>query len=244
MEHAVDTFDVDGRITVRSGDGIFFRVPGGSTPGTNGGAADRIRAELLERRLAGQRPAAGRERVSVAGPGAGRVVGALEAAGVLATPWDDAQDPAVPGLLIHLPSSPAERTRFDHLPAAGTAVLRCYAEGELVFLDPLALSPRDPSSTQILRRRLAASAAAAELKAWLQTPAAATELSLPDTAWSMVIARVLGTVKAWQSESAALQPLRRTLWRLDTRTLAASEHPVLPFPEPALLAGGLPLPRR
>lgn len=244
MENAVDTFDVDGRTTVRSGDGIFFRVPRECTPGVADGSTDQVRAELQERRLAGHRPAVGRERVSVAGAGAGELVDALKAAGVLATPLYDSREPAVPGLLIHLPSSPPERTRFDHFPAAGTAVLRCYQEGELVFVDPLSLSPGDPSSTQVLRRRLAASAAAAELKAWLETPAAATGLSVPDTAWGMVTGRVLGTIKAWQSEAAALPSLRRTLWRLDTQTLVASEHPVLPFPEPALLAGGWPVRQR
>lgn len=61
--------------------------------------------------------------------------------------WTAANDiPVSAGLVLHVAGSPHERGALDHLPAAGTAVLRCYREGELFFVDPLAVEPQDPAS--------------------------------------------------------------------------------------------------
>ncbi|MFJ4029035.1 hypothetical protein ACIPWF_16800 [Paenarthrobacter sp. NPDC089989] len=239
MSSATDIFDVDGRATVRSDDGVFFRVPGEPSSTLAAGMMDRVLAELAERRNAGLTPLRGREHVSIAadGPVAGELLDTLTSAGVQAQRVDPASSADCGGLLLHVPTSPAERSRFDNLPTVGTAVLRCYQEGEVVFVDPLAAGPLDPSGAQVLRRRLAASPAATELRTWLDTPAA-HGFELSGASRDLLTARLLVMVKAWQTGAATLPPLSRTLWRLDTRTLTVTEHPVLPFPEPALLAGG------
>uniref|UniRef100_UPI003F497519 hypothetical protein n=1 Tax=Paenarthrobacter nicotinovorans TaxID=29320 RepID=UPI003F497519 len=147
-------------------------------------------------------------------------------------------------MLVHVAGSPSERTYYDELPGEGTAVLRCYREGEIVFVDPLSMSAGDPTGFQVLRRRLAASPAATELNAWLDTPAASRNLDLQHAALGLATARLLIIIAAWQQDSPALPVFRRTLWRLDSATRVATEHPVLPFPEPAMLAGGWQAPRR
>lgn len=249
MPSAADIFDVDGRTTVRSGDGVFFRVPLEAAAATAGTAdtaqlTTKVRNELGERRLSGLQPLAGREHVTICAPDqlAGTLKQVLGAAGVAVDRAGEAAAGHPRGLLLHVPNAAAERRRFEHLPAAGTAVLRCYQEGELVLVDPLATGPQDPSASQVLRRRLAASPASAELTAWLDTPAA-TGFEVQGVAWTLVEARLLTMIRAWQSGSPALAALRRTLWRLDTRTLVATCHPVLPFPEPAPLASSSLVPR-
>ena len=244
----IDAFDVNGRTTVRSGDGVFLRVPL-STTGTTadaefgGGLAGRMRAELAERREARIRPRLGREGIGILAPESWRQELAEALIGHAPTVLDSANDsPGQAGLVLHVAGSPHERGTLDHLPAGGTAVLRCYREGELIFVDPLAVEPQDPTGAQVLRRRLAASPAASELRAWLDaSPAADTgPADIPAAAKSILTARLLTTIAAWQQDAPALSTLRRTLWRLDTATLSASEHPVLAFPEPAPLPAPLP----
>ena len=232
---AVDTFDVAGKTTIRSADGAFFHLAAPAEAGAP--LAARLSQELLQRRQSAVRPRAGRERIDIkasAAEAAGLLC-FLADSGVAATMVKDDAGHAPGGLLLHVAGSPAGRSVYDELPGKGTAVLRCYREGELVFIDPLAVSAEDPTGSQVLRRRLAASPAAAELKAWLDTPAASTDLDLQDTALGLVKARLLMSIAAWQQDSPALLGLRRTLWRLDTATMVATEHPVLPFPEPATL---------
>ncbi|MEC5181389.1 hypothetical protein [Arthrobacter sp. CG_A4] len=244
----IDAFDVNGRTTVRSGDGVFLRVPLSTTGATadvelTGGLAGRVRAELAERREARIRPRLGRESIGILAPESWRQELAEALSGRAATVMESANNiPLSAGLVLHIPGSPQDRGTLDHLPAAGTAVLRCYREGELFFVDPLAMGPRDPTGTQVLRRRLAASPAASELRAWLDaSPAAAAgPAGIPAAAMTILTARLLTTIAAWQQDAPALSSLRRTLWRLDTATLAASDHPVLAFPEPAPLPVPLP----
>ncbi|NWL12319.1 hypothetical protein DM793_13655 [Paenarthrobacter nitroguajacolicus] len=244
MGTAVDTFDVAGRATIRSADGAFFHL---AAPIDSGAPlATQVSHELLQRRLAYVRPFPGRERIEIAAAGdvATGLLRSLEDSGVAATVINADTKHAHGGLLLHVAGSPAERTQFDDLPGEGTAVLRCYREGELAFIDPLSLSAQDPTASQVLRRRLAASPAATELKTWLDTPAATAEIGLRSPALSLVTARLLMIIAAWQQDSPALPALRRTLWRLDSATLVATEHPVLPFPEPAKLVDSWPAPRR
>ncbi len=245
---SIDVFEVHGRITVRSGDGVFLRVPV-STPGA---AADvdlageldvRVHAELAERRQARIRPCLGRESIGILAPEPWRRELAEAFRGHGAAVLDSAGDIPFPGgLVLHVAGSPHDRGALDHLPAAGTAVLRCYREGELLFVDPLACGPRDATGAQVLRRRLAASPAAAEFRTWLDaSPAAvAGPAGIPAAAMTILTARLLTTIAAWQQDAPALPTLRRTLWRLDTATLSASEHPMLAFPEPAPLPAPLP----
>lgn len=239
----IDAFEVNARTTVRSGEGAFLRVQLTSTSptadaGLTGGLAGRVRAELAERREARIRPSPGREGIGILAPQSWRQD--LEAAfGGRAPIWLNSAGcvPAAAGLVLQVAGAAHERTALDHLPGAGTAVLRCYREGELIFVDPLAMEAQDPSGSQVLRRRLAASPAASELRAWLDASLAADTgpAGIPAAAKAILSARLLTTIAAWQQDTPAVSTLRRTLWRLDTATLAASDHPVLPFPEPAPL---------
>lgn len=243
----IDAFEVNGRTTVRSGNGVFLRVPLSTTGATadadlTGGLAGRVRAELAERREARIRPCLGREGIGILAPESWRQDLAEGLGGHPSTVVESAGDiPELAGLVLYVAGSPHERGMLDHLPAAGTAVLRCYREGELFFVDPLAVEPQDPTGAQVLRRRLAASPAASELRAWLDSsPAAdAGPAGIPAAAMTILTARLLTTIAAWQQDAPAMSALRRTLWRLDTATLAASEHPVLAFPEPAPLTAPL-----
>lgn len=248
MGTAVDSFEIAGRTTIRSGDGAFFHVPSEAGVGqlTASHVGDELLAdELRQRRRAGARPLAGRARVGlVATDGvAAALLPVLQEAGVAAA-GNDGGDPGSVGLVLHLAATPAERNRFDDLPGHRAAVLRFYGEGEVVFVDPLCLEPGDPIGWQVLRRRLAASPAPAELRAWLDTPAASADFTPRDTAMDLLAARLLTVVTAWQQDLPSLATYRRTLWRLDTLTLAISEHPVLPFPEPASLCDSLQNPPR
>ncbi|MDQ0102734.1 hypothetical protein J2T10_002387 [Paenarthrobacter nicotinovorans] len=242
MGTAIDSFDVAGRSTIRSGDGAFFHLP----PSAGGGQhlATGVSDELLQRRQAGALPLPGRELIGLVAPEpvAAALLPVFHEAGVDLAVGDD-REPGSVGLLLHLATMPAERNRFDALPGRA-AVLRFYGEGDLVFVDPLSLEPADPTGWQVLRRRLAASPAAAELRAWLDTPAAAADFALQGIAMDLLTARLLTIITAWQRNSPSLAAHRRTLWRLDTLTLANSEHPVLPFPEPASLGEGLRAPLR
>ncbi|MET3904006.1 hypothetical protein [Paenarthrobacter sp. 4246] len=243
MGTAIDSFDVAGRSIIRSGDGAFFHLPPSAGSGQN--LATGISDELLQRRQAGARPLAGRERIGLVAPEpvAAALLPLFQEAGVDVAVSDD-REPGSVGLVLHLAATPAERNRFEALPGCRAAVLRFYGEGDLVFVDPLSLEPADPTGWQVLRRRLAASPAAAELRAWLDTPAAAADFAPHGVAMDLLTARLLTIITAWQRNSPSLAAHRRTLWRLDTLTLAASEHPVLPFPEPASLGEGLRDPLR
>lgn len=247
QRQTIDAFDVNGRTTVRSGDGVFLRVP----PSTAGPTADadllgtlagRVNIELAVRREARIRPCTGRESAGILAPGSWRQDLAAALGGHALTVFHSADDiPESAGLVLYIAAAPHERDALDHLPAAGTAVLRCYREGELIFVDPLAVEPQDPTGAQVRRRRLAASPAASELRAWLESAAAAAgPAGIPAAAMTILAARLLTTIAAWQRDAPALLTLRRTLWRLDTATLLASEHPVLAFPEPAPLAAPHP----
>lgn len=207
--------------------------------------ATDISDELLQRRQAAARPLPGREHIGLVAPEhvAAALLPVFQQAGVHMA-VSHHREPGSVGLILHLAATPADRNRFDALPGSRSAVLRFYGEGDLVFVDPLSLEPADPTAWQVLRRRLAASPAAAELRAWLETPAAAADVAPQGVAWDLLTARLLTVITSWQRNSPSLAAHRRTLWRLDTLTLAASEHPVLPFPEPASLGEGLRTPLR
>ena len=246
--HTIDAFEVNGRTTVRSGDGVFLRVPLSVTgptavTDTTGDLAGRVRAELDLRRKSRISPRSGRKGIGILAPESWRHVLGPALSGLAPALFENAGEvPASAGLVLHVAASRHERTALDQLPAAaGAAVLRCYREGDLIFVDPLAVDTSDPSGSQVIRRRLAASPAAAELSAWLDASAApgADPAEIPAAATAILVARIRTTIAAWQQDSPALAVLRRTLWRLDTATLTATEHPVLPFPEPA----PLPAPR-
>ncbi|WFR83872.1 hypothetical protein [Arthrobacter sp. Y-9] len=239
--HTVDAFEVQGRTTVRTEDGTFLRLAEQRDGIAALGPAleARIRGELEDRRRVRTAPRAGRADVGILAPAAfireleTRLPGsALRLRTV--TPQAVTSGGHLPGILLHVAETPGERSLADRLPAAGTAVLRCYREGGLLFIDPLRLHDGDPDSRQVLRRRLAASSAPAELEAWLdrQQPGGFLD-GLPAAAHTLFFARLLTVLTDWQHHTPALDEHRRTLWRLDTTTLVATGHPVLAYPEPA-----------
>lgn len=234
----IDAFTVNGRTTVRSDDGGFLRL-GPDTAigeGLDPALTERVRTELAARRRARRIPPAGRQDIGTLLP-AGlpeSLQALLPAATLRQVTRGDAEHC---GLVLQFARTAAERSALDHLPASGTAVLRCYREGGILYIDPLAAKAEDPGGSQVLRRRLAASPASAELEQWLHTGAADADSlqGLPGGAVQVFLARLATTIAAWQHDSPACNLLRRTLWRLDTATLLASEHPVLAYPEPAPL---------
>lgn len=239
---AVDVFELNGRITVRSPDGTFLRVqaPTGAPLPMLETFHGQIREQLEARAAQRMQPRPGRESVALLGPAAGWEPVSTALTGLDVQNLDYRGMPeATGGLIVQVAATPADRGLLDDLPDAGTAVLRCYREGEILFVDPLALAPGDPSGSQVLRRRLAASAAADELGGWLDAarPGDGTLDGLPALATQFLGARIRSMVAAWQYDTRELAALRRTLWRFDTRTLCSSEHPVLGFAEPAKRPG-------
>lgn len=239
---AIDVFELNGRLTVRSSDGTFLRVqtPTGAPAPLLGVYHSQIKQQLEARSVQKMHPHPGRERLALLGPDAGwePVISALT--GLDVHPVDTPGGSVEPyGLILQMAHTRRDRVALDALPAAGTAVLRCYREGEILFVDPLALNSCDPTGSQVLRRRLAASAAANELDGWLNTdrPGDATLAGLPPLATEFLGARIRSMISAWQHDTPELPALRRTLWRLDARTLCSSEHPVLGFAEPAKSPG-------
>lgn len=242
---ALDVFELHGRTTVRSSDGTFLRVqaPTGAALPMTETFHGQIRRQLESRATQQMLPRPGRESIALLGPSTGWGPVGEALTGLDIDRIDHLRAPkATGGLVIQVAATPADRRLLDDLRYAGTAVLRCYREGEILFVDPLALAPGDPSGSQVLRRRLAASSAARELDGWLGTarPGDATLEGLPPLATQILGARIRSAVAAWQHDTQGLAALRRTLWRLDTRTLCSSEHPVLGFAEPAKRPGRRP----
>lgn len=239
--HTVDAFEVQGRTTVRTEDGTFLRLAEQRDGADALGPAleARIRGELEDRRRVRTAPRAGRADVGLLAPAAftRRLEAELPGSALRLRTVTPAALPLpghLPGLLLHVAETPGERGLADRLPAAGTGVLRCYREGGLLFIDPLRLHDGDPDSRQVLRRRLAASSAPAELEAWLDRQQPGDLLDgLPTAAVTLFFARLLTVLTDWQHHTPALDEHRRTLWRLDTTTLLATGHPVLAYPEPA-----------
>ncbi|POH71756.1 hypothetical protein [Arthrobacter glacialis] len=238
----IDVFELDGSATVRSSDGAFLRVqtPSGAPVPLVDAFHGQVRQQLDARAAQREHPRLGRERLALLAPDAGwepiaSVLTGLDVQRIADTGISTQRH----GLVIQVAATRAERTALDALPSAGTAVLRCYREGEILFVDPLALCSADPTGSQVVRRRLAASVASADLDGWLNItrPSDATLEDLPSLAQQFLGVRIRAMVAAWQHDTSELAVLRRTLWRLDTRTLCSSEHPVLGFAEPAKRPG-------
>ncbi|MFV2195021.1 hypothetical protein [Nocardiopsis sp. LOL_012] len=136
-------------------------------------------------------------------------------------------------LVIAYADSPAERggwDRIDRLPRRGTAWLRAYREGENCFVDPICLTPDDPGSDQVLRRRLAASPTPRETDAWRR--AAAPDAPPSPAARTLLVGRLLTVALTWAREDTALEGYRTTLWKLVPASGAVSEHTVLAYDPP------------
>lgn len=233
MHTTPELFTRDGHTVVRASDGTFLRVTA-STPATSAAELHRQVGERLAARAAQHAaPIPGREGITVAGDPADLAALTPTLLGLDATP----RSPTSPdrALIVQVVAGRTQHSELDHLSIEGTGVLRCYREGDLFLINPLMLGPDDPTGSQVLRRRIAASPAAADLNAWLDTAEEHTPGlgELDPVALDMAGGRLRQIIAAWQHNTAELPRLRRTLWVLDCATLAASEHPVLAFPEPA-----------
>ncbi|WP_052542854.1 hypothetical protein, partial [Cryobacterium roopkundense] len=104
-----------------------------------------------------------------------------------------------PALVIWLAGGLPPRALWDNLdtlPFRGVAWLRVHREGSQLWVDPLSLDMTDPSSAQVMKRRLAASGTAEELASWLE---ARTNVptAMSDLAGRMVGLRLLDMAQAW-----------------------------------------------
>ncbi|MEG8275345.1 hypothetical protein [Streptomyces sp. AHA2] len=124
----------------------------------------------------------------------------------------------------------------DRLPEHGVAWLRCHREGWQAYVEPLAARPGDVTSAHVRARRLAATPAYRELAAYWSGPrtlGAPVRLTAPGAC--LLAALLADDLWRWATgarETTGL-PARRRLRRVDLRTLAVTEHPVLPVPDVA-----------
>ncbi|GGT98928.1 hypothetical protein [Streptomyces lateritius] len=128
----------------------------------------------------------------------------------------------------------------DRLPAAGAAWLRCHREGAQVWLEPPAFGPGDVTSADVRLRRLAATPAHRELVAYWDGPRAGDGGPGHHAASAaLTVALLTADLLTWANgpATAPSRTTRRHLRRIDIRTLALTEHPILPVPP---IAGGRP----
>ncbi|MFF3314213.1 hypothetical protein ACFYV5_01715 [Streptomyces sp. NPDC003035] len=133
----------------------------------------------------------------------------------------------------------------DRLPAGGTAWLRCHREGAQLWLEPPACRPGDVTAADVRLRRLAATPAHRELAAYWQGRYAGDTGPGHRTASAALAAALLtADLLAWATDpdGPRLRAARRTLRRIDLRSLAVTDHPVLPVPPVAPIpsAAGAP----
>ncbi|WP_121830365.1 hypothetical protein [Streptomyces sp. S1] len=124
----------------------------------------------------------------------------------------------------------------DRLPEHGVAWLRCHREGWQVYMEPLAAASGDVTATHVRARRLAATPAHRELSAYWSGPrtwGAPVRLTVPAAA--LLAALLADDLSRWATETPDMSgfPARRRLRHVDLRTLAVTEHPVLPVPAAA-----------
>ncbi|MBV2364170.1 hypothetical protein ACFPZ0_00185 [Streptomonospora nanhaiensis] len=254
--------DHDGTGVVRTSSGTFLRLrhpPAGLVGALSGAPADDPEAGAYAEKLAAQMAAREDADAERRWPSARRGVGLVghgapvEALADALTGWGVSParlsaDAAASGrgrpgrpwdLVIAYADSPAERARWDlldTLPGEGVAWLRAYREGGVCFVDPISLTPGDPTAEQVRRRRLAASPVPRQLDAW-QRAAAGPRDELPPAARTLLAGRILTVALAWAQQADTLEGYRNTLWRLVASTGTLSEHPVLAYDPPPALDG-------
>ncbi|MET9683225.1 hypothetical protein [Streptomyces coeruleorubidus] len=124
----------------------------------------------------------------------------------------------------------------DRLPERGVAWLRCHREGWQAYVEPLAAAPGDVTSAHVRARRLAATPAHRELAAYWSGPrTSGAPVHLTAPAAGLLAALLADDLSRWATGApdAGDLPARRRLRRVDLRTLAVAEHPVLPVPDVA-----------
>ncbi|MFI9119782.1 hypothetical protein ACIGW0_10375 [Streptomyces bikiniensis] len=134
----------------------------------------------------------------------------------------------------------------DRLPEHGTAWLRCHREGWQAYVEPLAAAPGDVTAAHVRARRLAATPAHRELAAYWSGPRTSGEpVRLTVPAAALLAALLADDLARWATgapDTAGAVPARRRLRHVDLRTLAVTEHPVLPVPAVAPMPAVVPAP--
>ncbi|WP_059008181.1 hypothetical protein [Streptomyces specialis] len=128
----------------------------------------------------------------------------------------------------------------DRLPERGIAWLRCHREGWQAYVEPLAATRGDVTSSHVRARRLAATPAHRELSAYWNGPrAAGAPVRLTAPAAGLLAALLCDDLTRWATGVPDTGPIpaRRRLRRIDLRTLTVTEHPVLPVPDVAPMPG-------
>ncbi|WP_058234296.1 hypothetical protein [Devriesea agamarum] len=137
-------------------------------------------------------------------------------------------------LVIGYATGPSEReawSRLDQLPRNGTAWLRAYREGHVCYVDPIAITEHDPTSTQVTKRRLAASPVPAELAAWQRT-APDEPNPLPLTAHTWLLGHILTVALSWAQNAPDCERYRYTLWKHVPAAGTTDEHTIIAYPAP------------
>lgn len=128
----------------------------------------------------------------------------------------------------------------DRLPGRGIAWLRCHREGWQVCVEPLAAAPGDVTSAHVRARRLAATPAHRELAAYWSGPrTSGVPVQLTTPAAALLASLLADDLTRWATDAPhpGGLPARRRLRRVDLRTMAVTEHPVLPVPDVAPMPG-------
>jgi hypothetical protein len=136
-------------------------------------------------------------------------------------------------LVIAYADTPRDRAdweRMDELPQSGCAWLRAYREGQICFVDPLSTCGEDPSSEQVLRRRLAANPTPSLFTTWHEAVVHAEPLTV--SAQALITGRLLTAALMWAQAAEATGSLRSTLWKFVPATGRISEHTVLGYSAP------------
>ncbi|MBD0841419.1 hypothetical protein [Streptomyces sp. TRM68416] len=147
-----------------------------------------------------------------------------------------AADPAAVVWCLDGPVSEGLWDAADRLPERGIAWLRCHREGWQAYVEPLAATAGDVTSAHVRARRLAATPAHRELAAYWNGPrTSGAPVRLTAPAAALLAALIADDLTRWITGVAdpAGLPARRRLRRVDLRTLAVTEHPVLPVPDVA-----------
>ncbi|WOC13549.1 hypothetical protein [Gordonia sp. MP11Mi] len=204
---------------------------------------ERLRDEIVDRERADAQSRWPDHRRNVAVIGSGPIVAdittALNEIGVRVQRHEQAiavdpaaVDPAAIALVVAVTDDPTHLDHLDDLPRVGVAWLRAYREDSVWFVDPVSTTPSDPSARQVARRRLAAQPVPRHSQGWHRgVRSAAPEPTALERV--RVADRLLAVALAWAQDDPFLTTYRRTLWKYIAATGRVSEHPVLPYPEPA-----------
>ncbi|MGZ3103399.1 hypothetical protein [Streptomyces sp. H72] len=143
------------------------------------------------------------------------------------------RDPAAVVWCLDGPAPDGLWDTADTLPDHGVAWLRCHREGWQAYVEPVAAAPSDVTSGHVRSRRLAATPAHRELAAYWSGPrTSGAPVRLTPPAATLLAVLLADDLHRWATGAPGTVglPARRRLRRVDLRTLAVTEHSVLPVP--------------